>query len=105
MAQTPKQSPPRTRIGCGFLVVASLLTCVLLGINGLIVMNLVNAVLPTLPPEWRHNSRIAQAAVFVGPLVLLVIEWWICDVTIDWLKPAPSTSAPSASKGNRRGPA
>jgi hypothetical protein len=113
MASPPKQAA-QTRIGCGFLVVAALLTCVLLGINGLIVMNLVNAVLPTLPPEWRHNSRIAQAAVFVGPLVLLVIEWWVCDVTIDWLKPAPQdtsradsgardvTLARSGSEGNRR---
>jgi hypothetical protein len=78
---------PKARVGCGFLLVSALLTCVLLGINGLIMMNLVNAVLPTLPGQWRHQSRIGQAAVFVGPLVLLLIEWWICDVTIDWLRP------------------
>jgi len=78
---------PKTRLGCGFLLVSAVLTCVLLGINGLIVMNLVNALLPTLAPEWRYQSRIGQAIVFIGPLVLLVIEWWICDVTIDWLRP------------------
>jgi hypothetical protein len=61
-----KPATPRARIGCGFLCVSALLTCILLGINGLIVMNLVNA---------------------VGPLLLLVIEWWVCDVTIDWLRP------------------
>ena len=81
------RSLPKARVGCGFLLVSALLTCVLLGINGLIVMNLVNAVLPTLPAEWRHQMRVGQAAVFVGPLVLLLIEWWICDVTIDWLRP------------------
>jgi hypothetical protein len=59
---------------------------VLLAINGLIVMNLVNAVLPTLPEEW-HEPRVAQAAVFLGPLALLVIEWWVCDVALDWLRP------------------
>jgi len=80
-------SPPRTRIGCGFLLVSALLTCVLLGINGLIMMNLVNAVMPTLPAEWRHQTRVGQAVVFVGPLLLLLVEWWICDVTIDWLRP------------------
>jgi hypothetical protein len=80
-------APPRTRIGCGFLLVSAMLTCVLLGINGLIVMNLVNAVLPTLGSEWRYQKGVSQAVVFVGPLVLLVIEWWICDVTIDWLRP------------------
>jgi hypothetical protein len=81
------QLTPKARVGCGFLLVSALLTCVLLGINGLIMMNLVNAILPTLPAEWRHQTRIGQAAVFVGPLVLLLIEWWICDVTIDWLRP------------------
>jgi len=78
---------PKTRLGCGFLLVSAVLTCVLLGINCLIVMNLVNALLPTLAPEWRYQSRVGQAIVFIGPLLLLVIEWWICDVTIDWLRP------------------
>jgi hypothetical protein len=58
----------------------------LLAINGLIVMNLINAILPTLPEEMRQD-RVAQAAVFLGPLALLVIEWWACDVAIDWLRP------------------
>ena len=83
---------PKTRIGCGFLLVSAFLTCVLLGINGLIVMNVVSAVLPSLPEEWR---RAAQAIVFLGPIVLLFLEWWICDVAIDWLRPYRS----SADKG------
>src|SRR5689334_15186110 len=73
---------PRPRLGCGFLVVAAFLTCVLLGINGLIVMNVVHAAMPTLPEGWR-SPRVAQAIVFLGPLILLFIEWWICDVAID----------------------
>ena len=84
--------PPKARVGCGFLLVSALLTCVLLGINGLIMMNLVNAVLPTLPAEWRYQSRVGQAVVFIGPLVLLAIEWWVCDVTIDWLRPLRRTN-------------
>jgi hypothetical protein len=74
---------PKARIGCSFLLVSALLTCVLLAINGLIVLNLVNAV----PDEWRLKPRLSQAFVFLGPLVLLLIEWWVCDVTIDWLRP------------------
>lgn len=76
----------KPRIGCGFLCVSAVLTCVLLAINGLIVMNLVNAVLPTLPDEWQQQ-RVAQSLVFLGPLLLLVVEWWVCDVAIDWLRP------------------
>src|SRR5689334_17792170 len=83
----PKQQPTtKARLGCGFLCVSAVLTCVLLVINGLIVMNLVNAILPTLPEEMRQD-RVAQAVVFLGPLALLVIEWWACDVAIDWLRP------------------
>ena len=87
MERKAVSTPPRPRIGCGFLIVSAILSCVLLGINGLIVMNLMNAVLPTLPAPWRQQPRFGQALVFVGPLVLLLIEWWICDVTIDWLRP------------------
>lgn len=68
------------------MCVSAILTCVLLAINGLIVMNLVNAILPTLPEQW-NATRASQAAVFVGPLILLLIEWWVCDVVIDWLRP------------------
>lgn len=80
-------SAGKTRIGCGFLIVSALLTCVFLAINGLIVMNLVNAVMPSLPDEWKQ-ARVAQAIVFLGPLALLVIEWWVCDVALDWLRPS-----------------
>lgn len=86
MRSVATTSPGKTRIGCGFLIVSALLTCVFLAINGLIVMNLVNAVMPSLPDEWRQ-ARVAQAIVFLGPLALLVIEWWVCDVALDWLRP------------------
>lgn len=81
----PHNSGPVTkaRLGCGFLIVSAVLSCVLLAINGLIVLNLVNAV----PDEWRYKPRAGQAIVFLGPLFLLLIEWWICDVTIDWVRP------------------
>jgi hypothetical protein len=78
---------PRARLGCGFLCVSALLSCIMLAINGLIVMNLMNAVVPALPEEW-NEPQITQAIVFGGPLLLLIIEWWVSDVAIDWLRPA-----------------
>jgi len=86
MPTKPTTTPTKARLGCGFLCVSAVLTCVLLAINGLIVMNLVNAILPTLPEEMQQH-RVAQAVVFLGPLALLVVEWWACDVAIDWLRP------------------
>jgi hypothetical protein len=98
--ETKPQGTPRVRLGCGFLCVSTVLTCVLLAINGLIVMNLVNAVLPTLPEDLRQDrDRVAQAVVFLGPLALLVIEWWACDVAIDWLRPVGGKGTGDGGQG------
>jgi hypothetical protein len=83
------------------LCVSAVLTCVLLAINGLIVMNLVNAILPTLPEEMQQH-RVAQAVVFLGPLALLVVEWWACDVAIDWLRPAGRQETADREQGTDR---
>jgi hypothetical protein len=84
---TQTSAKPKTRLGCGFLLVSLLLSCVLLGINGLIVSNVFHATQANLPEELRQ-PRVAQAVVFLGPVLLLILEWWICDVTIDWLRPS-----------------
>jgi hypothetical protein len=80
------QMQPKTRLGCGFLCVSVLLTCILLAINGLIVANVYYASRPGLP-DALQDQRVAQAIVFLGPIFLLFIEWWICDVALDWLRP------------------
>ena len=86
MIRSASKPKPQSRVGCGFLLVSAMLTCILLGINGLIVMNVVTAVMPLLSDDL-HKPRIAQAIVFLGPVLLLFIEWWICDVSLDWLQP------------------
>lgn len=85
MARTGK-----TRFGCGFLLVSAVLTCLLLAINALVVTNLVQAM---LPESRTQNQRLAQAAVFLGPILLLFVEWWICDVALDWFRPQPARQA------------
>jgi hypothetical protein len=77
---------PRTRLGCGYLLVAVLITCVLLTINGLIVTNAYYTALMTMPMNSVH-PRLGQAIVFVGPVLLLFVEWWAFDVITDWLAP------------------
>ena len=86
-----RTSPPaKTRLGCGFLVVSAILTCILLGINALIVTNAYDASRQALPETLRHKGA-EQAILFLGPVLFLFIEWWICDVAIDWLRPAPKS--------------
>jgi hypothetical protein len=86
MIRSASKPKPQSRVGCGFLLVSAMLTCILLGINGLIVMNVVTAIMPLLSDDLKR-PRIAQAIVFLGPVLLLFIEWWVCDVSLDWLQP------------------
>ncbi len=86
MIRSASKPKPQSRVGCGFLLVSAMLTCILLGINGLIVMNVVTAIMPLLSDDPR-KPRIAQAIVFLGPVLLLFIEWWVCDVSLAWLQP------------------
>ena len=84
MPQTRNQ--PRTRLGCGYLAFAVFITCVMLTINGLIVTNAYYTASVTMPPGSIH-PRVAQAIVFLGPVLLLFVEWWAFDVATDWLRP------------------
>jgi hypothetical protein len=83
-------SPPRpaslARLGCGFLLLTVLVSCFLLVLNGLIVTN-VYAVSAESLPDVLRDRRWSQAIVFLGPVVLLVVQWWAYDVTVDWLWP------------------
>jgi hypothetical protein len=83
---TCRRSQPRTRLGCGYLVVTIFITCVMLTINGMIVTNGYYTMSVTMPPGSIH-PRLGQAIVFLGPVVLLFIEWWAFDVATDWLRP------------------
>ena len=86
MARVSNNPAPRTRLGCGYLLVAVIITCVLLTINGLIVTNAYYTALMTMPANTVH-PRLGQAIVFVGPVLLLFVEWWAFDVITDWLAP------------------
>ena len=83
-------SSPRSatfaRLGCGLLLLSMLVSCVLLVLNGLIITNVYVASVASLPEPLR-DRRLSQAIVFLGPVVLLVVQWWAYDVTVDWLLP------------------
>jgi hypothetical protein len=85
---TPR-SPFLARLGCGHLAMTLLVSCLLLVLNSLIISNLLRTGLPTLPESLR-DRRWIQAIVFLGPVLLLVVQWWTWDVALDWLWPARS---------------
>jgi hypothetical protein len=86
-------SPPRpatfARLGCGFLLLSVLVSCVLLILNGLIVSNVFYASFSGLP-DFLRDRRASQAIVFLGPVLLLAVQWWAYDVAVDWLWPTRS---------------
>ncbi len=42
-------------------------------------------VLTAVWPGWTREPRIAQAAVLLGPIVLLMAEWWLVELFADQL--------------------
>ena len=76
-------------ISCARLAAYPAIAIVLFILNSLIVANVLRTNLATLP-EFMRDRRWAQALVFLGPLALVVIQWWAYDVAIDWLWPPRS---------------
>lgn len=75
---------PFGRLGCGYVLLTVVVSCVLLVGNGLLVKNVFFSL---GLPEFMREPRWAQAIVFLGPVLLLVVQWWAYDVTVDWLLP------------------
>ena len=74
------------RLGCGYLLITVIVSCLLLVFNALIVRNVYYTTADSLP-EILRERRWSQAIIFLGPIVLLVVQWWAYDVTVDWLRP------------------
>ena len=68
------------RDGCGFLILTCVFTCFLLVLNSALILEFY-------PPLARENTRVAQLTKFVGPVVLVFIEWWFADLVIDLVTP------------------
>lgn len=85
----------RRRLGCGLLVVAVAVTCVLLVVNRLIVSSFYSAV---VPGEWDF-PKIRTVVCFVVLVCLLVPEWWL----IDWVMEGVRRVVRSLDRARRAG--
>ncbi len=81
------------RLGCGYVLISLVISCILLGLNGLIVTNLFTAAADSIP-EFLQERRAAQAILFAGPVLLLIVQWWAFDVTVDWILPVRAPREP-----------
>src|SRR5690606_36894742 len=64
---------------CGFAVASVTFGCLLLVLNGGVVAAVYFA-LAESGPLWMRNRSLAQFALFVGPVLLLVLEWALIDL-------------------------
>ncbi len=61
--------------GCALLLVTCLTACVLLLINRVLI---AWAYLLVTPQQW-DNDKLHTLALFVGPVLLILPEWWLFD--------------------------
>lgn len=59
---------------------------VLLVANAFGASFVLGLILPLCPDTW-NQPRYVQAFLFLGPIALLVVQWWSYDVLIDWVLP------------------
>jgi hypothetical protein len=89
MFRTRRRTSTR-RDGCGFLVLTCLFTCFFLVLNSGLVSRFYWQ-LADAGPEFLRNPRVAQMLMFLGPVMLLFLEWWIVDFIVESLTPRRRT--------------
>jgi hypothetical protein len=72
--------------GCGFIIFTCLVSCLLMIVNGGLVAAVYQWVAEWGPGLLRQ-SRVAQATLFVVPVLLLFVQWWLLDHLLDFVRP------------------
>ncbi|MGB7343409.1 MAG: hypothetical protein WBD20_04310 [Pirellulaceae bacterium] len=77
---TPSHPNSRAAIpsGCLFALTSATITCVLLFINGAIVMTLLKT-LSRSGVDWARDPRLMQFVLLLGPVILVVLQWMLLD--------------------------
>jgi hypothetical protein len=75
-----KPSVPRTgRDGCGFALGTIVFTCLLLVLNGILIQAIYHGLYPGGPPSSLQKLKAVQLFLFIGPVLLLFVEWTLFD--------------------------
>jgi len=62
-----------------YVVGITLVSCLLLAING-VVVGLLYPLIAADGPVWSSDPRVIQMAYYVLPVFMLVGQWWLVDV-------------------------
>jgi len=71
--------------GCGFLLSTCLVACVALLFNSMIV-SVFEVPVRLIALRFMHDKYaygVSGGFVFVGPVLLLILQWWILDTLVD----------------------
>ena len=71
-------------MGCGFVLTTCAWIFLLLAINCALVSRF-GVSLTKYAPEFIRRDKIVQMALFVSPVVMLFVEWWLLDLIVDKL--------------------
>ncbi|MGI9473563.1 MAG: hypothetical protein ACR2NZ_18620 [Rubripirellula sp.] len=64
--------------GCVMAIGSALLTCLMLYINGSLVMAVLTAMARS-GPAWASNPQFSQFMLFLVPVILVIAEWTMID--------------------------
>ena len=73
------------RTGCGLLLVASTITCLLVLVNRVLVMSVYAAIVPS---RFDYD-RLRAVLQFLLMIALLLPEWWVIDRIAQLIRRSP----------------
>ena len=79
-----KHDAASNREGCGYWLVASVASLLLLCVN-LAIVQIAYQLLTPLWGDVLQKPRVAQATVLIAPALLIFIEWWLWEAFVEWL--------------------
>ncbi len=86
--------------GCLFVLSLCVVACALLMTNGMFVSlfySVVNRTAFSWFQDEKYAEGITRGVMFVGPVLLLVLEWWLADACVDWLARMRGPRKPNSS--------
>jgi hypothetical protein len=72
-------------------VLTCFFSCFFLVLNSVLLRELYPR-LAQAGPTMLRNPRAVQAVMFIGPVALMFLEWWLVDLVVDLVTPKHNAS-------------
>ena len=79
MRHDPSSLPARVLpAGCLMMLLSAGVTCLMLLVNGSLVMAVLDSI-PNNAPPWARKAEFVQFMLYLVPVLLVVIQWMMID--------------------------